>query len=71
MNHYKQIRRELNKRMYGDNLLVATLKVIVLAIAICFILDFIGFTAWVLSGQFPVDNFYLGTGTAHLIGLIK
>ena len=33
-------------------------------------LDFLGFTAWVLSGQYPVDDFYIGTITAHVLRAI-
>jgi hypothetical protein len=29
--------------------------------------DFIGFLAWIISGQFPVDSFYLGSITSNLI----
>lgn len=43
-------------------------------IAFLLIADVFGFLAWVLSGQMPADNFYLGTITAHalrfIIGLI-
>lgn len=31
--------------------------------------DFAGFTMWVASGQFPVDDFYIGTITAHVLRL--
>lgn len=34
------------------------------------VLDFIGFTAWMLSGQHLVDDFYLGTITAHILRAI-
>lgn len=32
--------------------------------------DFIGFMAWATSGQLPVDSFYVGTITTHLLKLI-
>jgi hypothetical protein len=32
-------------------------------------IDFVGFIAWVMSGQFPADNFYIGTITTHIIKL--
>ena len=34
------------------------------------VLDFVCFWCWIISGQLPVDNFYLGTITAHFISLI-
>jgi len=34
-------------------------------------LDAIGFAAWVVSGQYPQDGFYLGTITAHTIALFQ
>lgn len=39
-----------------------------LTVIIAFI-DFCGFTLWVASGQFPADNFYIGTITAHVLKL--
>lgn len=33
------------------------------------LIDVMGFIAWVSSGQVPVDNFYFGTITKHVIGL--
>jgi len=33
-------------------------------------LDILGFIAWVLSGQHPLDNFYIGTITAHVLRAI-
>jgi hypothetical protein len=32
-------------------------------------IDMIGFMAWVYSGQHPMDNFYVGTITAHILKL--
>jgi hypothetical protein len=34
------------------------------------VIDFLGFTAWIASGQYPVDDFYIGTITAHVLRLI-
>lgn len=31
--------------------------------------DAIGFFAWVASGQYPADGFYIGTITAHILKL--
>lgn len=36
-------------------------------IALVLVIDFLGFTAWVMSGQRPVDNFYVGTITTHAL----
>lgn len=33
-------------------------------------LDVLGFIAWVMSGQIPVDGYYLGTITAHALRLV-
>lgn len=33
-------------------------------------LDVLGFLLWALSGQYPSDGFYLGTITAHVLGLV-
>lgn len=33
--------------------------------------DFFGFCMWILSGQQPLDNFYIGTITAHILRAIS
>lgn len=33
-------------------------------------IDFFGFAAWIISGQMPADNFYIGTITAHVLRAI-
>lgn len=38
-------------------------------VAVLFV-DAFGFMAWVASGQYPVDNFYIGTITAHILRAI-
>lgn len=30
-------------------------------------LDALGFMLWAMSGQLPVDQFYIGTITAHIV----
>ena len=45
------------------------LKVIGVIVGFIIIMDFLGFTLWACSGQIPQGNFYLGTITAHIIGL--
>lgn len=47
-----------------------TLKIAGGVIAVVLIVDAFGFLAWVLSGQHPLDNFYIGTITAHVLRLI-
>ena len=32
--------------------------------------DALGFMLWVLSGQTPLDNFYIGTITAHVVAWV-
>jgi hypothetical protein len=46
------------------------LKNILTAIAIILAIDFIAFTFWVMSGQLPVDSFFIGGITAKLLGII-
>jgi len=41
--------------------IILTIVFVVLAV------DFLGFVGWVASGQHPVDNFYVGTITAHAL----
>ena len=43
---------------------VLTIALVVLAI------DFLGFVGWAMSGQHPVDNFYVGTITTHALQAI-
>lgn len=46
------------------------MKYVVWFIAIVIGVDMLGFLAWVLSGQFPVDNFYIGSITRNVLNLI-
>ena len=37
---------------------------------ICILLvDFIGFISWIVSGQQPMDNFYIGSITSNILNL--
>ena len=45
------------------------MKTILYIITIYLFLDIAGFLAWSLSGQLPVDNFYLGSLSANLLRL--
>ena len=45
------------------------LKIIIYTILIILAIDLVGFIAWIVSGQLPVDNFYIGTITANIIKL--
>lgn len=47
-----------------------TLKTIGTALAVILALDFFAFTLWIVSGQHPVDGFYLGAITANIIKTI-
>lgn len=47
-----------------------TLKIIGGVIIAVLVLDAFGFMAWVLSGQLPADDFYIGTITAHVLRAI-
>lgn len=39
-------------------------------VAVIMVADFFGFLVWGMSGQFPVDNFYLGSITRHILQAI-
>ena len=43
------------------------LKVVGGAVAVLIIIDMLGFGVWIVSGQHPVDDFYIGTLTAHVL----
>lgn len=47
-----------------------TLKIIGGTACAILAVDFFGFAAWILSGQMPTDNFYIGTITAHILRVI-
>lgn len=54
--------RNLTKTLHMKTLkTIATVAIIILAI------DFVGFLGWAMSGQRPVDNFYVGTITTHAL----
>ena len=38
--------------------------------AVIIAVDIFGFMAWVLSGQIPADNFYVGAITANILRAI-
>jgi hypothetical protein len=44
-----------------------TLKTIGLVLLAILAVDFFGFMAWAMSGQYPLDDFYIGTLTAHVL----
>ena len=46
------------------------IKNISLVVGALLIADIIGFMLWILSGQTPVDNFYLGKITAIIIDIL-
>ena len=43
------------------------LSVLVWIVAIVLVIDFIGFMAWGLSGQYPADSFYIGAITRNIL----
>lgn len=45
------------------------IKIVFQIIVVLMIVDFIGMILWAMSGQFPVDNFYIGSITMHIIKL--
>lgn len=46
------------------------LKIISGTAAAILLIDAAGFALWILSGQYPADNFYIGTITAHILRAI-
>ncbi len=44
-----------------------TIKAITATLALILTIDAFGFFAWIMSGQVPADNYYLGTLTAHVL----
>ncbi len=45
------------------------LKTILYTLGILLLIDFIGLIMWLASGQLPVDNFFVGTISYHIINL--
>ena len=46
------------------------LKVVGGAVAVIMVIDALCFTAWIVSGQHPVDGFYAGAITANIVKAI-
>lgn len=46
------------------------IKYIAGLIALIALIDFIAFIAWIISGQVPVDGFYIGAITGNALKLI-
>jgi len=47
-----------------------TITTVLAVVAFIVFIDFVCFMGWVASGQKPVDNFYAGTISAHIIGAV-
>lgn len=47
-----------------------TIKTISAVVAAILLADMFGFLLWIISGQYPADNFYIGTITVHLLRAI-
>ena len=47
-----------------------TIKTISAVVAAILLIDMFGFLLWIMSGQYPADNFYIGTITAHILRAI-
>lgn len=46
------------------------MKGIIYVIAIILAIDFLGFVAWVVAGQTPVGDVYVGTITVHVLRFV-
>ncbi|MEK6897598.1 MAG: hypothetical protein AABW93_03655 [Nanoarchaeota archaeon] len=53
-----------------NNTMRKTIKTISAVIAAILLIDIFGFLLWIMSGQYPTDNFYIGTITAHILRAI-
>lgn len=47
-----------------------TIKTIGIVIIIILAIDFLGMMLWAMSGQFPVDNFYIGAISRNILQAI-
>ena len=47
-----------------------TIKIIGSVAFVVLFADMFGFALWAMSGQYPADNFYIGTITAHILRAI-
>ena len=67
------MRRMVTKHCNGwqlvDTSAMRTLATLGWVLVAVLVVDALGFMGWVLSGQYPTDSFYLGTITAHALGL--
>jgi hypothetical protein len=45
-------------------------KTIFTIVVVILVVDFFCFIGWAMSGQKPVDNFYFGTISAHIISSV-
>ena len=49
---------------------VSVIRIAIWVVCTILLIDLFAFAMWKLSGQTPVDEFYVGTITKHLITLI-
>ena len=47
------------------------MKTTLSVLAVIMLVDAVGFLMWQVSGQTPIDSFYIGTITKNLLILIK
>lgn len=47
-----------------------TLQIAFTIVAVILVIDFLGFMAWAMSGQHPVDGFYVGAITTNVLKAI-
>jgi len=46
------------------------MRVILTVALVILMIDALGFMLWAVSGQYPTDSAYVGTITAHVLGLV-
>lgn len=47
------------------------MKYLLFFLLVVLLIDFMGFTAWVISGQLPKDNVYIGAISNAIIQLVN
>lgn len=63
---------EINSRNFDRKVIsyIRILHTIYAVVGMIILIDFFGAVAWILSGQTPDGNFYIGTITIHLLRLV-
>ena len=66
--HYN-VRITSNRRLVNNKIIMQYIKYTTCVVITVLSIDFIGFIAWIASGQLPVSDWYIGMITASIIRL--